>query len=863
MDEDDRDSGAPWTRIPVMVTSDVRRSRLLSRLTAAMDEPWTLTLVTAQAGAGKTRLLAQWAHAVREDPGTDVVWLSLQRGESDLGELRSALTQVADQRLRTALAAVPAPGSRESARALARALRATDRRVVVIIDDVHHVETKQLSELLSAFVQSVPGNAHVVLSGRGTGTVPVARSRLIGVALELGNRDLAFSSDEVRAFFGARGVRLAQGEISAVLLRTEGWATALQLMVVTALDGASPAELPLYGDAPGMTDYFLEEVFADLDDELREFLTVTSVPDSFSLDLAQALSGASPTTALIERLVRLNVVVAQSGEETVDYHYHPLLREFLRARLRAQGRMVVEALERTAAAWFAQRQEHLGAVRHALRSADRECVETILPRCGMHLILSGRAEEVVDVIASGPAEPRATPAVRMLLAAAELALGDASAAAATLPSLTADQDSALVRRWRTGIDLHTAVRRGGIEEAIVRGESTLDEPTGAAPLDTYALLQTAMGELYIGNLDRAEGLARLAGDQARTSGMTSAELQAEAVVNTGALFRGRLREVLDSASRIEDRWRAMGEPSNPFYEVTRVWRFWIPYERMREVDAETALRAAAAVIDEDTEPAIARGLRGMFALFHAEYADDPHDAALELLDSLAPRDDMPLPVHWYAMMGSFAVHAFHRLGEPNLRDRFLEATGRGLGESGDAGVLRAIAALHDHRHGLAREELATVLQGAAPCLLPASLIDAWLVEAALDVHAGEPDRAQIALATALALAEAEGHVRRMAVADPVIGRLLAAKGTPGSRSRFADEVRDRLATAGMLIEEELTERERVVLAALTRRATLRQIAQQEFISPNTVKTHVRNIYRKLGVSDRERVTAAAHALGIG
>ncbi|MDX2398385.1 LuxR C-terminal-related transcriptional regulator [Microbacterium algeriense] len=76
-------------------------------------------------------------------------------------------------------------------------------------------------------------------------------------------------------------------------------------------------------------------------------------------------------------------------------------------------------------------------------------------------------------------------------------------------------------------------------------------------------------------------------------------------------------------------------------------------------------------------------------------------------------------------------------------------------------------------------------------------------------------------------------------------------------------MRERLATAGVLVEEELTERERVVLAALTRRATLRQIAQQEFISPNTVKTHVRNIYRKLGVSDREAVTAAAHALGIG
>lgn len=177
-------------------------------------------------------------------------------------------------------------------------------------------------------------------------------------------------------------------------------------------------------------------------------------------------------------------------------------------------------------------------------------------------------------------------------------------------------------------------------------------------------------------------------------------------------------------------------------------------------------------------------------------------------------------------------------------------------------VLRAIAALHDRSDGLARGALAPVLEGSAPCLLPASMIDAWLVEAQLDVLDGEPDRAQLALATALALAEPEEHVRRVAEAGPVVTRLLAARATAGSRTRFAETVRERLAAAGVLLEEELTQRERIVLAALSRNATLREIATQEFISPNTVKTHVRNIYRKLGVSDREGVTAAAHALGI-
>ncbi|AZH78203.1 hypothetical protein CSX12_06870 [Microbacterium sp. Y-01] len=863
MDEDDRDSGAPWTRIPVMIDNDVRRPALLSRLSAALNQPWTLTLVSAPAGAGKTRLLCQWAHEVGDDPVTDVVWLALPRGAVDLGELRSAIARVADRRLTTALERVSGAATADAARALARALSATDRRVVVIIDDVHHAESTQLGLLLSAFVQAVPGNAHVVLSGRGTGAVPVARRRITGVALELGVRDLAFAADEIRSFFRARDIRVSQGEISAILRRTEGWATGLQLMVVPAIDESHLTPLPLRGDAQAVADYFLEEVLADLDEELREFLLVTSVPEVFTLELAQALSKCTPTTMPIDRLVRLSVVAAQPGDEAVEYHYHPVLREFLLARLRARGRSTVEALEAIAAEWFAGRQDHPAALRHAILSGDPECIEVILRRCGMHLILTGHAAAVLEAITHVSPRLRADPAVRMLLAAAELDLGDASAAAAALPSLAGAGESVAARRWRTGIDLHTALRRGGLLEALDRGEPDLDEPIGEAPLDTYAHLQAAMGELYVGRLDRADEFARLASDQARTTGMAAAELQAGAILNTSALFRGRLRDVVDSATRLDDRWQALGRPESPFYEVTRVWRYWVPYEAMREDDAECALIAAAAVIDNGSEPAIARGLRGMLSLVRAERTDGPHDVALELLDTLAPRDDAPLPVHWYAMMGSFAVHAFHRLEEPTLRDCFLEAMTRGLGAAGDAGVMRAMAALHDRRHGLAREELATVLEGAAPCLLPASLIDAWLVEAALDVHAGEPDRAQLSLATALALAEPEGHARRVALADPVIGRLLAARATPGSRTRFADEVRERLATAGVLVEEELTERERVVLAALTRRATLRQIAQQEFISPNTVKTHVRNIYRKLGVSDREAVTAAAHALGIG
>lgn len=863
MSADLPDSDAARVLVPSAVAGDIARPRLLSRLTAAMDEPWTLTVLSAPAGAGKTRLLAQWAHVIDADEeGTAVVWLSLQRGDTDLEPLRAALEGVDDAGLRAGLARLSRVRSTDTARALARSLRRAARRIVVIIDDVHVVETDQLADMLSSFVNAVPGNAHVVISGRGTRRIPLARRRIAGIALELDAEDLAFTPAEVRSFFRARGVSLSQGEITSVLRRTEGWATGLRLLELAALHDSFATVLPLRGDSPAVTDYFVEEVFADLDHELSEFLVLTSVPEAFTPELASRLAGGAPAASMIERLIRHNVLISRNGAEPGLYHYHPLLREFLYARLTDRGHEVLEALEKAAAEWFADEQEHLLALSHAMRSRDAVSTSRILRRCGLHLVLMGHADDVIAAIAELPRSVLAEPAVQMLIASAELARGDASSAAALLESPPAVEETDVVRQWRKGLELHTAVRRGGLEETLDRYDHVLDEVTGEPQLDTYVFLQAAMAELYIGHLDRAERLARFARDHAHAAGTAAAELQAAAVMNTAELFRGRMHEVLGSGARVDERWCELSRPDDSFYEVTRVWRYWVPFEQMCAANAEETLRAATRIIESGTEPAIARGLRGMIALLSADAAVDAHAAAVALFENLTPRDDMPLPVHWYAMMCGFAVRALDRLGERSLRERYIAEIERQLGPRGEVAVLRALALLHDQDHVRARQALAPALDGTSPCLLPASMVDAWLVAACLDVQEGHPEQAQVSLAFALALAEPEEHIRRFADAGPVIARLLAARATPGSRGRFADSVRARLASAGVLVDEELTRREVIVLAALSRNATLRQIAEQEFISPNTVKTHVRNIYRKLGVSDRDSVTAAAHALGI-
>ena len=583
-----RKAGTDESPLPAAVKGEVRRERLLSRLTAAMDGPWTLTLVSAPAGSGKTRLLSQWAQGLRADPGIDLVWVSLERGEPDLPLLRSALGRIDDPDLQEALAAVPAVHSAATARALARALREAKNRIVFIIDDVHRVEDEHTAQLISTFVQSAPGTVHVVLAGRGTRAIPLARRRIAGVALELDARALAFTPAEVRAFFGARGLRLSQGEVSTVLARTEGWATGLQLMMLDAAGAQSVLGPALRGDAPEVADYFVEEVLGDLEGELRSFLEATAVVDRFTPELAAVLSETGSVTAMIDRLLRLNVLAGPDAADPSHYHYPPLLREFLLGRLRQGGADREEQLHRRAADWFAQEGQPLLALQHAVRGGEAACTAGVLRRCGMQLVLDGRADEVRQLIAQLPATLRAVPTVRMLVAAAELSCGDV-----IVPPVGAGESDA-DRRWRCGIELHTALRRGGIAEALDGAGAHLHDLGGEEQLDTYALLETATAELYVGRLDQAEATARLAGDLARAIGARAAELQAEAVLATSVLFRGRLRDAIEAGAALERRWHEFGEPDSPFFEVTRVWRFWGPYEGMQILEEAQTLGVRGA-----------------------------------------------------------------------------------------------------------------------------------------------------------------------------------------------------------------------------------------------------------------------------
>lgn len=852
-----------WVRTvaSTIITADTRRPHLLARLDAALDSPWAITLVAAGAGCGKTRLLAQWMQEL-ELRGSHVVWWPIEKTDEDLTPLLAALERVDDAGLRAARASV----STASARGLASLVRAAQRPVVVIIDNVQWIRDDHLGKQIADFARAIGGDAHVVLAGRCLTRLSIARIRVSGVALELTSADLAFTPAEIRGYFDTRGIHPSHAQLTALFERTGGWVTAFRLMELSRLDSLDGLISGVRGDSPAFSEYFTEEVFGDLPQELRDFAVRTSVPDAFTVELARTLAERPGVRADIDALSRQSILSDQRGDDPLRYRYHPLFREFLRSRTDDAPGTSHGALQEATARWFAERHDAYPALVHALRAGAPAELNSVVRTCGLQLVLTGRAHDVVAVLENAPHTVRRTPAARMLAGTADLVLGNTSLAITIVRDgadpTGADPLSSRQALWRIALGLHAAVRRGGIEHALARFHEVDLFPSGEPELDVYVCLQVCRAQLQLGRLGPADHWGRQAMDLARTGGFLAAELQALSALASIALYRGELSEVMRWGALADQRWRERGEPIDVFYQSTRLARAWALNEQQDSEAARALVARAAPVVFAGHEASITRGMRAMLSLLAAEDTDDTRGAANAILEHVSPHPDRPLPPNWYAVIGVPAVHALNRLGHLDIRDLLIRRLEPHIPDSGDHATMKAIALLHDGDLSGARKKVLLAINGTKACIADASLLDAWLVAAVIEAKEDHPLQATRALARALQLAAPESRTRAFRDAGPVVHRMLAARSPAFAHGPSATRVRRSLAAAGSTIGHGLTPREVVVLRGLSQGQTLRVIAVQEFISMNTVKTHVRNIYRKLGVSDRASAAAAARTLGI-
>ncbi|WP_138761194.1 LuxR C-terminal-related transcriptional regulator [Modestobacter altitudinis] len=847
------------------------RTWLLRRPVPPHDGPddAPVTLVSAPPGYGKTTLLAGWA-GDRAAGGDRVAWVSLDDADDDPVRFRTTLTEA----LRSAVAAgvVEGPtGGVETGDDVQDALPLVQLEALVsragtpvwlLLDDVEAVSAPAVLADIDTLLRRLPDGLHVVLATRRDPAVGLHRLRLAGRLREIRAGDLALARSEVREVLLDHGVTLEEHLLDLLTDRTEGWAAGVRLAALTLSRAADPPSLvqDLGGDEPVIADYLAAEVLHRLTPAEQDLLRLCAVPERLSADLAVAVTGDPTAAVLLERLYRDNTLVDRLVQPSGWYRLHPLLRSHLTAQLRRTAPGLLGAAHARTADWLARRGQVPEALGHAVAAGDDDLAVRLLVAHGPTLLAGGRARQLLRLIGSSPDGVRADGDVRELTTLAEVELGSALPSRIPRPRRSVEDDGA--SPLQALVQLQRA-RHGDL--ALSAAALTASAPATDGRADDLGLLlrlNRGLVWLLTGEFEEAGAELAAAAQLAAATSNDHALLRATAGLSALASSRGDFRRtwlLADETVRVAVRVDALrgAEVAAALLQGAQS-----AYQRLDGNGARQLAERARSALAGASDAVVETALTTLLGVLDVEDGARPAQATRRLHECWVQSRGQRLP----PLLAVYLACTQHRcswlVGRPDWAKEALHELRVRVGPGGELEVLTATEHLARGRGDAARRRLAPVLDGTVPCLHPLTRQQGWLVEAVLSAQEGQRARCHEALQAALGIADELGALRafldmpgvpalldedasRFGRLDPLVARI-----------RSAARTRDRSAYAP------LTPRELELLTDLPAQLTLEEIAARHQVSLNTVKTHVRSIYLKLGAQSRRQAINSARQRGL-
>ncbi|MFF8381373.1 LuxR C-terminal-related transcriptional regulator [Streptomyces sp. NPDC015661] len=876
--------GDPFLRtrfaLPGRPGTFLRRDRLVEHLGQALLTP--LTVVNGSAGAGKTLLVADWAAHL----GQPVAWLTLDAAVDGPGMFWAHLLQALNAGGVPVPAAIgfPADATRVHHTLLSRIaseLAGRDRPVVVVIDEFDQVADPELARQLEFVLRHANPGLRLVLVSRSEPLLPLHRYRIAGEMTEIRDAELAFTTEEAVDLLELHGLSLSVPVARALVERTRGWAAGLRLSALAARSSPDP-ELYLKQFEAGrstIADFLLAEVLDRQPPETQDLLLRISVLDRFCPDLADELTGRRDAATILAGLHRANAFVEDYGHSW--YRLHPLFREILRAHLRRRAPGLETRLHRRAAHWLRRSGTLREMLVHGAAAQDWTYIAgALVEDLAIGQLFTGPGSGEIGQLLAGPGsgEPvdwfagmegeTPDPATNLVRAACELSRSDLERGLAHLRRAT-EQLSA--EECRSPAALLTCALLGALAGRLSGSAHLAEQATRSARrlmrqmpsrlLDGHpelgALLLTHVGSsrLWAGRLDEAREALTLAARTPRTASTVLPRMEALELLalvdhldgwpnaaerkvlamtaeaerygltprgsGLGQLVLAAVALGRDDVDRAEALLAELPDPA-PVDPVAAATRNAVTADVLRARGrTSAALTAATRPVPAADDSPWARG-RAALAVSDAHLTEGRPDAAVDVLRRVA--GDQPL-----CTVGTARAHL--AAGDPGTALDLLD----GLADHGRWG--------------------------------PGVAVPAALVRARAAALQGDTATTRRLLAQALVAGRREELRRVFRDAGPWIGPFLAepplsalAAGwlVPGLESPAPSPGGPGPGPETPL--EQLSGREREVLERLARAMSTEDIAADLYVSVNTVKTHLKSVYRKLSVHRRNDAVRRAREL---
>ena len=877
------ESGAVAGRVagPGMV-GVVCRPRLFERLESAR-----VTVVAASAGSGKTVLLRSWMSAVGLADRT--AWVTVGQEERDpqrfwISVIDALRGTSAGSGLVRPLTAAPDLDGWAVVERLLKDLAALHEWIWLVLDDVHELSTDLALRQLQLLVMRAPPKMRFVLATRHDLQLGLHRLRLEGELTEIRARDLRFSLAETRDLLAAAGVELSGPTLRLLVERAEGWAAGLRLAALSLARHPDPERLAaeFSGSERTVAEYLLAEVLDRQPEQVRRLLLRTSVLERVSGEVADALTGGSGGDRILHELEEANAFVVALDSSRSWFRYHRLLAGLLQLQLRRTAPDEVIPLHELAAEWFADHGFPVEATRHAQAAEDWDLAVRLLADHWPRLHLDGQAATVHVLLAGFPAEAAAMDAELAALSASdELAQGSLEAAERYVQ--LAESGSASLPPARRG---HVQVLLGMVRLLLARQRSDLSAVVEEAQrlqlltetpgteqfglggeLRALALVNLGITELWAGRFEEAERHLERGVSLAHRIGRPFLELNGLAHLTTIEALRSfpRTAERGGHAVELARRHGWTDEPAASI--VYMVLGATLAYQGQFE-EAESWVERAERTVRAEAEPATGatvRFARGLLELARGrcQEALGAFRAAVRLAGVLTEAEVIMRQTR------SLLLHALVRLGDTDGAEQALAGMEEQDRESGEMRIAAAALRLALDDAPAATAALAPVLDGSASLDWPNWLAEAFLLEAMSRDALGDRPAAGRALERAFDLAEPDG-VLSLFLLHPAPSLLERNARHLSAHATMLAEIRSRLvgeapappATGPQPLLDPVSKSELRVLRYLPTHLSAQEIAGELYVSANTVKTHMRSLYAKLGAHTRTEVVDRARALGL-
>jgi len=878
--------------IPAAKPGLVPRPLLVERLNAALG--YSLVLVSAPAGFGKTTLLSEWT---RTQTKARTAWVSLDEGDNDpvrfwdylIAALQTLQPGCGNNILPWLHSSRP-PSTGPLVTALINDLSRVKGDSVVVLDDYHLIESQQIHDGITYLIEHMPAQLHLVIAARADAPLPLARFRGKGTMLEIRTDDLRFTLDDAANLLKElKAPGLSAEDIAALNERTEGWVVGLKMAALSIrVQKDVPGFIAAFtGSQRYVMDYLMEEVLQKQSHQVCDFLMKTSVLERLTGPLCDALTGRRDSQDILLNLERGHLFIVPLDETRQWYRYEHLFADLLRHQCEtAYGTERVAALQRRASQWHEDNDLPDEAIRHALAARDWERAMGLIyahyegrRKRGEFDTLLGWFQSIPDemlrehlrtLLGWFHAIPHETLRKNFRLysryAALLSAIGQLDAAEAALSYLesAAQDDTALQGEIAYSLGIVCRLR-GDMKRYLELSQKAfaLLSPDDVA-MRSWAASSVTHALQRLGPLQEAEEWATKACELGQQVGDISAVVNALGLLGNITASQGKVKravQIYEKAIELAGQTASAGGGIRSMLCLVQYI-----------LNDLAAVAENAGLALEWGE--LSGGLRGaMPALFcQAQICLARGDAAgaaaaMERLDRASRHPSLDLA--WRA--DHTACRVMYAIQQGNLEEAV-----RWGERLPDIDKMMFI-----DWHVLARLLLAQGEKEAAAGLLQkvydrlmqhGSLVFAVRIRVYQALAADEEGPALEFLAEALTMAEPEGVIRFFVdegrLLKPLLEKAMARGITPGFTRKLLDIIEDeerqrkarKQAAAPSPPRGLLSEREVEVLRLLAGDVPNQSIAQRLSVSLGTVKTHVHHIIDKLEVKDRRQAVQRARDL---